>query len=50
MILTGVVGWKCVAMETKDSMGGVASGEGMAVFIGLVRDDKDERVCRRVSE
>lgn len=34
-VLTWMVGWKGVAMETQDSMGGRASGEGVVVFTSL---------------
>lgn len=45
-ILAGLVGWKRIAMETKDSIGGRTSGDGVAVFVGLVREDQCEGICR----
>ena len=39
-VLTGVIGWQHVAMETQHTVGGRSSGEGVAVFIGLATDDK----------
>lgn len=37
-VLARVVGWQYVAMETQDTVGGGASGEGVAVFVGLETD------------
>lgn len=39
-VLIGDVGWQRIAMETQNTMGGGASGEGVAVFVGLAIEDR----------
>lgn len=38
-VLAGAVGWQHVAMEIQDTMGGGATWEGVAVFVGLATED-----------